>query len=151
MANVGAVEVAANCVLKDITRELTLDEIAIMTRSGPARLLGLKDRGHLGVGAAADIAVYREDADREAMFRTPEYVYKDGTLVARSGRITASPTGGTHFVEPEFDQGIEHMLRKHFDAHASVNFDHMVIGHDELCACCHGGRLLPTACFEGNA
>ena len=144
-------DVAANCVLKDITRELTLDEIAIMTRAGPARLLGLKDRGHLGVGAAADIAVYREDADREAMFRTPEYVYKDGGLVARSGRITASPTGGTHFVEPEFDHGIETMLRKHFDAHASVNFDHMVIGHDELCACCHGGRLLPAACFGGDA
>ena len=31
-----------------------------MTRAAPARLLGLHDRGHLGVGAAADIAVYRE-------------------------------------------------------------------------------------------
>ena len=40
-----------------------------MTRAAPARLLGLADRGHLGAGAAADIAVYREDADRERMFR----------------------------------------------------------------------------------
>ena len=33
------------------TREYTLDEIAILTRAGPARSLGLEDRGHLGVGA----------------------------------------------------------------------------------------------------
>jgi len=50
-------EVAANCALSSITRELTLREIATMTRAAPARLLGLTDRGHLGAGAAADIAV----------------------------------------------------------------------------------------------
>jgi len=119
-----------------------------MTRAAPARLLGLKDRGHLGVGAAADIAVYREDADREAMFTTPAYVFKDGRLVARAGRITAVPVGGTHFVAPDYDRGIETMLRKHLAAHGGVNFDQLAIGHDELCGCCNGGRLLPAACFE---
>ena len=74
-----------------------------MTRAAPARLLGLHDRGQLGIGAAADIAVYREDADREAMFSTPEFVFKDGVQVARAGRITALPVGGTHFVEPGYD------------------------------------------------
>ena len=141
-------DVAANAALKSIARELSLYEIAIMTRAGPAKLLGLKDRGHLGVGAAADIAVYREDADREAMFSQPEYVFKDGTLVSRAGRITAVPTGGTHFVEPDYDRSIEAVLRKHMNAHGSVNFDHMAIGRDELCSCCNGGRLLPTVCFE---
>ncbi len=141
-------EVAANCALSSITRELTLREIAIMTRAAPARLLGLADRGHLGVGAAADIAVYREQPDREAMFTTPEYVFKDGVQVARAGRITAVPVGGTHFVAPDYDRGIEKTLRRHLAAHGSVNFDHIAIGHDELCSCCNGGRLLPTACFE---
>ena len=121
----------------------------MLTRAGPARLLGLRDRGHLGAGAAADIAVYRDDADREAMFTTPEYVFKDGTLVSRAGRIVAVPTGGTHFVEPDYDRGIEKTLRKHLAAHGSVNFDHLTISHDELCSCCNGGRLLPTECFEG--
>jgi formylmethanofuran dehydrogenase subunit A len=144
-------EVAANCALKDITRELTLDEIAVMTRAGPARLLGIQDRGHLGVGAAADVAIYREHADRETMFSTPEWVFKDGVLVAHNGVITASPVGGTHFVEPAYDTAIEKTLRKHFKTHGSVNFDHQAISHDELCSCCHGGRLLPTACFEGVA
>ena len=141
-------EVAANCALSSITRELTLREIAIMTRAAPARLLGLTDRGHLGAGAAADIAVYREQADREAMFTTPEYVFKDGVQVARAGRITSVPVGGTHFVAPDYDRAIEKTLRKHLAAHGSVNFDHIAIGHDELCRCCNGGRLLPTACFE---
>ena len=141
-------DVAANAALNSITRELSLYEIAIMTRAAPARLLGLKDRGHLGAGAAADIAVYREDADREAMFTTPAYVFKDGTLVARAGRITAVPVGGTHFVAPDYDRGIETMLRKHHAAQGGVNFDQLAIGRDELCGCCNGGRLLPAACFE---
>ncbi len=142
-------DVAANAALKEITRELSLVEIAIMTRAAPAKLLGLKDRGHLGAGAAADIAVYRDQPDREAMFTTPTHVFKDGTLVARDGRIVAVPHGGTHFVEPDFDRGIETLLRKHHDRHGLVNIDTLPIGHDELCACCnHGGRLLPAACFE---
>ena len=53
-------------------------EIAIMTRAAPARLLGLADRGHLGAGARADIAVYRPQPDRAAMFRNAELVLKDG-------------------------------------------------------------------------
>lgn len=142
-------DVAANAALKEIKRELSLYEIAIMTRAAPARLLGLTDRGHLGAGAAADIAVYRENADREAMFTTPAYVFKDGALVAQDGRITAVPVGGTHFVAPDYDRGVETMLRKHHAAQGSVNFDQLVIGHDELCSCCNGGRLLPAACFQG--
>jgi formylmethanofuran dehydrogenase subunit A len=141
-------EVAAQAALRSITRELSLYEIAIMTRAGPARLLGLRDRGHLGAGAAADIAVYRDNENREAMFATPEYVFKDGVLVSRAGRVTAVPTGGTHFVAPEYDRGIEQRLRRHLAAHGSVNFDHIAIGHDELCRCCNGGRLLPAECFQ---
>ncbi|CAN7440217.1 formylmethanofuran dehydrogenase subunit A [Variovorax paradoxus] len=144
-------EVAAQAALRSITRELSLYEIAIMTRAGPARLLGLRDRGHLGAGAAADIAVYRENADREAMFATPEYVFKDGVLVSRAGRVTAAPVGGTHFVAPDYDRGIEKRLRRHLAAQGSVNFDHIAIGHDELCQCCNGGRLLPTECFKESS
>ncbi|HSW22201.1 MAG TPA: formylmethanofuran dehydrogenase subunit A, partial [Burkholderiaceae bacterium] len=126
-------EVAAHCALSSIKRELTLDEIAIMTRAAPARLLGLADRGHLGVGAAADIAVYREHQDREAMFRQPEYVFKDGALVARAGRVMATPVGGTHFIEPGYDSAIEQTLRRHWDTHGAINFDYAAIDRDELC------------------
>jgi formylmethanofuran dehydrogenase subunit A len=144
-------DVVSQCALRSISRELTLDEIAVMTRAAPAKLLGLPHRGQLGVGTAADIAVYREQADREAMFRTPDFVFKDGTLVARSGTLTATPVGGTHFIEPGYDMAIEKTLRKHWADHAAINFDNVAISHDELCSCCNGGRLLPAACFEGCA
>ncbi len=139
-------EVAAHAALREIRRELTLYEIAIMTRAAPARLLGLADRGHLGVGAAADIAVYREDADREYMFRTPEYVFKDGELVARQGRIVATPVGGTHFVEPGFDGAIERRIARYAERHHALDFRNAAIGRDELCTCANGGRLLVTPC-----
>ncbi len=105
-------DVAANVALKSITRELSLYEIAIMTRAAPARLLGLRDRGHVGAGAAADIAVYRDEPDRQAMFSQPEYVFKDGELVSHAGRIQAVPVGGIHFVEPEYDASIEKTLAR---------------------------------------
>lgn len=144
-------DVAAGAALKHIARELTLSEIAIMTRAAPARLLGLRDRGHLGVGAAADVVLYRREDDMERMFSTPERVYKDGLLVARAGTLVAAPVGGTHFVEPDYDRGIHKRLKRHFSDKGLVNFDHVAISHDELCRCCNGGRLLPAACFQGEA
>jgi len=39
-------------LLRDIKREYSLYELAITTRAAPAKLMGLPDRGHLGVGAS---------------------------------------------------------------------------------------------------
>jgi len=133
--------------LPQLTREFSLYEIAIITRAGPARLLGLRDRGHLGVGAAADIAVYRDDRDRERMFTSPAYVFKDGELVARDGTLVATPTGGIHFVSPEFDRGIEKRIRAYSEKNLASNFAHAAISDDEICNCCRGGKLLPVECF----
>ena len=49
---------AGSALADGLSREYTLNEIAIITRAGPARLLGLKHKGHLGVGADADVTVY---------------------------------------------------------------------------------------------
>jgi formylmethanofuran dehydrogenase subunit A len=141
-------EAKAASSLAQLKREFSLYEIAIITRAGPAKLLGLKDRGQLGEGAAADIAVYREDADRERMFTSPAYVFKDGRLVARDGNLVATPTGGIHFVSPAFDRGIEKTLRAYSEANLVGNFAHAAISDDEICACCRGGKLLPVACFQ---
>jgi formylmethanofuran dehydrogenase subunit A len=40
------------------SRQYSLEEWVWATRTLPARLLGLTDRGHLGVGARADVAIY---------------------------------------------------------------------------------------------
>lgn len=141
-------EVAAQSALREIARELTLYEIAILTRAAPARLLGLHDRGHLAPGAAADIAVYREQGDAEAMFSRAAWVFKDGEPVVRAGRVVATPVGGTHFAEPAFDAS---GLPVRGDRALGLHRRHAAIGRDELCACCNGGRLFAWACEPRSA
>jgi formylmethanofuran dehydrogenase subunit A len=140
-------DVVAQSALREMKRELTLYEIAILTRAAPARLLGLADRGQLGVGAAADIAVYREQRDAEAMFSTPAWVLKDGVPVVRDGRVVATPVGAVHYAEPAFDAGIERRIAARTDRPLGLHPRHAAIGRDELCRCCNGGRLLPAECF----
>ncbi|MDR2220013.1 MAG: formylmethanofuran dehydrogenase subunit A [Methylobacillus sp.] len=118
--------------LASIDREYTLYEIAIMTRAGAAKLVGLHDRGHLGAGAAADITVYTDNADREKMFAKPDYVFKDGQLVVKDGSIVKVVWGATHTVRPEFDRGIEKEIKTYFDKYHTIKMEHMKVSNDEL-------------------
>jgi formylmethanofuran dehydrogenase subunit A len=104
----------------DLEREYTLGEIAIITRAGPARLLGLADKGHLGVGADADVTVYREHEDREQMFATPRYVIKGGRVVVEDGELREAPAGDLLRVATDHDGAIERTLRPLFEEHYSV-------------------------------
>ena len=97
-------------LLDDLDREYTLEEIAIITRAGPARLLGLRDKGHLGVGADADITVYDDRDDREAMFAAPRYVIKDGRPVVEDGELREAGPGRLLRVGAEYDPSIEPTL-----------------------------------------
>jgi len=96
-------EAKRRCGLAALEREYTLEEVAIMTRAAPARLLGLADRGHLKPGAVADIAVYDDLADRAAMFRAARLVLKDGRVAVRDGRCTGWIFGRTHALKPGYD------------------------------------------------
>ena len=81
--------------LAGLTREYTLQELCIITRAAPARIAGLPHKGHLGVGADADIAIYRPDPDLARMFSMPAKVFKGGVLVAEDGEVRAAPVGRT--------------------------------------------------------
>ena len=109
-------------LLDDLDREYTLEEIAIITRAGPARLLGLRDKGHLGVGADADITIYDDRADREAMFAAPRYVIKDGHAVVEDGELREAGPGRLLRVGAEYDPSIEPTLEKLFEDRYSVQF-----------------------------
>ena len=61
-------EAQKRIVLADLDREYTLYEIAIITSAGPARALGLTQKGHLGVGADADVAIYPTKPDDGLLF-----------------------------------------------------------------------------------
>jgi formylmethanofuran dehydrogenase subunit A len=126
-------DAAALSTLSTIDREYSLYEIAIMTRAGAARLLGLSDRGHLGTGAAADITVYTEQDDKEAMFTKPDYVFKDGELIVRNGEIVKIVWGNVHTVKPEFDRaGIEARLQDYFDRYQTMKMDNFIIRDWEI-------------------
>jgi formylmethanofuran dehydrogenase subunit A len=108
-------------VLRDgLDREYTLQEIAIITRAGPARLLGLRDKGHLGAGADADVTIYDDRPDREEMFSLPRYVIKGGQVVVRDGELRAAPEGRLLRVDVPYDPAIEDALGPLFDAHYTV-------------------------------
>jgi formylmethanofuran dehydrogenase subunit A len=140
---------ATMSALPGLQREYSLAEIAILTRAGPARILGLRDRGHLGPGAAADIAVYTEQADRQAMFERADHVFKDGRAVVRDGAIVDVVDGVTHVARPQYDRAIETPLRRHFEAYGTMRLDSFRIEDGEIEEV--GGRLATHAYARAGA
>jgi formylmethanofuran dehydrogenase subunit A len=106
-----------------IQREYTLNEIAIITRAGPARLLGLRQKGHLGPGADADVTVYASNADIAAMFASPRYVIKGGELIVEEGQLRRAPAGRRLYVRPEYDDAALPDIRGFFDKYSTVAFE----------------------------
>jgi formylmethanofuran dehydrogenase subunit A len=41
------------------------------------------------------------------MFSTPDYVFKDGTMIVKNGELINVTWGTTHVVKPEYDASIE--------------------------------------------
>ena len=115
--------IRSTVLLDDLEREYTLEEIAIVTRAAPARLLGLRDKGHLGAGADADVTIYDERADREAMFATPRYVIKGGRTVVRDGELVEAPAGDLLRTTAPYDPAVDDVLRAQFEERYSVQFD----------------------------
>ena len=109
--------------LADLDRQYTLSEIAVITSAGPARALGLPQKGHLGVGADADVSIYNENPDGVLMFRYPRYVIKAGEIVVEEGDIRQMIEGREFVVRPSFDEKIEDFLRPWFQQYYTMSFD----------------------------
>ena len=107
--------------LPSIAREFTLSEIAIVTRAAPARVLGLSDRGHLGEGAIADVAVYTEQGDKTAMFGRADLVLKRGEVIVRNGEVVKIVWGEALRASPGFDSAIERRLGDFYDRYYGLN------------------------------
>ena len=110
-------------VLADLDREYTLYEVAIITSAGPARALGLDQKGHLGIGADADIAIYPATPDGDGLlFTYPRYVVKGGVVVVEEGDVRAVVDGKEFIVQPEVEDGIEDYLRPLFEKTYTMSF-----------------------------
>ena len=108
--------------LGGVDRELSLYEMAIVTRANPARTIGMAYRkGHLGTGADGDVTIYDIDPAKlnlndtkalTAKLSRPDYTIKDGRIVAKKGEIVSVPEGRRFFCRPYVEDELEKdMLR----------------------------------------
>ncbi len=127
-------------MLNELDREYTLNEIAIITRAGPARALGLNNKGHLAAGADADITVYDDMEDKEAMFNAPRYVFKAGIPVIEDHEFRQDHSGKFLHVEPGYDDGIVRQVRPFFENYYSIEFDNYAVNDSYL----HDHQIIAT-------
>ena len=125
--------------LGDLNREYSLREICIITRSGPARILGLKNKGHLGPGADADITIYTPNDNKQTMFELPRFVIKSGQLIVEQGDIREPLIGKTLHVGPEYDAAIESDIASWFEKYYSIRFRNYPVTNEYL----HQSELVP--------
>jgi formylmethanofuran dehydrogenase subunit A len=133
--------VAKESILNDIDREYSLYEIAIITRAAPARILGLRKKGHLGVGADGDVSVYRPSQQGQRACKCPNsarcsrmldlaaWTIKGGEVVVKDGLVVKEPEGEIFTVAPQYDPSIEGRLRDYFRDYYSVSYDNYAISH----------------------
>ncbi|MBL9080608.1 MAG: formylmethanofuran dehydrogenase subunit A [Planctomycetales bacterium] len=133
-------QVRERSTLYDLKREYTLNEIAIITRAGPARMLGLKNKGHLGPGADADITVYTPHDNKETMFELPRLVIKAGRVIVEQGEVRDPVDGKTLHVTPDYDRAIETDIRSWFEQYYSIGWRNYPVDFDYL----HAAENVPT-------
>ena len=134
-------EVREHCTLGDINREYSLFEICIITRAAPARMLGLKRKGHLGIDADGDVTIYQPQDDLQEMFELPRYVVRRGEIIVDDGELRTDSEGCLFHVSPDYDQECEPDIKEWFESNYTIRFrnypvdesylhDHAVIGCD---------------------
>jgi formylmethanofuran dehydrogenase subunit A len=132
--------VKERCSLADIDREYSLYEIAIITRAAPAKLLGLTHKGHLGVGADADVTIYSRNDDVQRMFELPRWVIHRGELVVDDGEIRSNSIGSLMHVAPSYDEGVVPDIQAWFEDHYSIQFRNYPVSDAYL----HDHEVVPT-------
>jgi formylmethanofuran dehydrogenase subunit A len=121
-------EALALTLLPELKREYTLHEIAVMTRSAAARLMGLHDRGNLAHGSVADVAVYTPQTDIAAMFAQAKAVFKTGVQVVSDGEVINSPRGCALYTLPAYDRKyVDGSLRDYYERYMTVQTGNLCV------------------------
>jgi len=126
---------SSRSTLPSLDRELTLEEIAIMTRAGPAKRLGLDLS--LKEGKPANIAIYdlspeEKDGNKiKKAFSSALYTIKDGEVVVKDGEVVNSPVGKTYYVNPRVKADIEDDLQERF-LYYTVNIENYMVSDEYI-------------------
>jgi formylmethanofuran dehydrogenase subunit A len=138
-----------------IDRELSLYEIAQMTRAGTAKALGIADMyGGLAPGMDADVAIYNLNAEAmpanpdeiEKAFSRCAYMIKDGVIAVQNGDIVAEPAKRTIWVDvkvPENAQ-VNRDIYEHFLKHYSLKLENYSLFEEHL----HNPRVIEVNAAE---
>ncbi len=122
-------------LLPSIKRELSLYELAIVTRAGQAKVLGLKSKGHLGVGADADVAIYNLNPETTDVAQNPTivskafadaaYTIKDGNVVVKDGEVVQTVDGKTMWLDVNTAEQVEidDDMKRKFKEYWTVEYD----------------------------
>ena len=97
----------------------------------------MPQKGHLGVGADADVAIYNQNPDGEHMFRYPRYVIKGGEIVVEEGDIKNVRSGHEFVVKPTFDEKIEDFLKPVFQQQYTMSFENYPVELERV----HGSQV----------
>jgi len=126
--------------LADLDREYTLNEIAIITRAAPAKILGLANKGHLGIGADADVTIYTPHENKETMFELPRVVIKSGRVIVENGEMRDPLIGKTLHVAPDHDREVEADIQEWFERYYSIQWSNYPVDDSYL----HDSELVPS-------
>ena len=116
--------------LANLTREYSLNEIAIITRAGPAKILGLTTKGHLGIGADADICIYSPDTNFQTMFELPWMVIKAGHVLIEDTEIRQTISGQTIMARPNYDRSDNQKIENWFEQEYSLPLKQFAVFDD---------------------
>jgi len=122
-------------LLTSIDRELDFYEIATMTRAGQAKALGLKNKGHLGIGADADVSIYSinpETTDPSRKYKTVRRAFKraactvkDGEVVVKQGEILRHVKGATVWLDVQTSEPVKvtEEMKRRFSEYWTVEYE----------------------------
>jgi formylmethanofuran dehydrogenase subunit A len=122
-------------LLPTLRRELSLYELAIVTRAGQAKALGLKNKGHLGIGADADVAIYNVNPETTDIakkykavrraFGHAAYTIKDGVVVVKDGEVVKQVSGRTMCLDVETAEPckVDDDMKRRFREYWTVEYD----------------------------
>jgi formylmethanofuran dehydrogenase subunit A len=118
--------------LPSLKREYSLDEVIQMTRLGPARALGLTQRGSLCDNQLADVVAYERRENVEEMFARPSMVFRRGKLVYRGGEFVGEATKSTIVAGVEVDSEMDRLLKKLWRTQYGYSNELVTVRDDEL-------------------
>ena len=131
-------------IISTLDKEYDFYEIAMVTRTNPAKAAGITNKGHLGIGADADIVVYDinplefdpNDYEKlEKAFSRAYLTIKGGEIIVKEGEIVNVVYGKTFWVDARSKvdiSQIEKDLDYYFTRYYTVSKSNYVIDEKEL-------------------